>query len=119
MAKFVKTGIAFAIINVASITAWAEEIVVENVNLPGASLSQEVTYSTTRADYNEEMYNILTRMKQGDNSAFVNSPNPWKRVETTATIGVEFKGVGVSSGKKNIRQISASEEALYRFENDN
>lgn len=96
--------------------ARAEEIVVENIDLPGASLNQEVTYSTTRNDYNIKRDAILTRLKAGDASAFVNEPNPWKRVETTATIGVALKGVGTSSGRKNTRQISASEEALYLFD---
>lgn len=96
--------------------AVAEETVVESVNLPGASLTQEVTYSTTRDDYNKTRDDIPARMKKDDNSAFVNKPDPWKHVETTATVGIEFKGFGTSSGKKNIRQISASEEALYLFE---
>ncbi|MGO6943429.1 hypothetical protein [Rhizobium johnstonii] len=97
-------------------TTNAEEIVVDSVDLPGASLTQEVTYSTTKADYNQTRDDILSRMKSGDKSAFVNNPSPWKRVETTATIGVAYKGVGASTGKKHLRQISASEEALFLFE---
>ncbi|WP_451982625.1 hypothetical protein [Azospirillum endophyticum] len=109
--------IAAALLLFSMAQAHAEETIVENVDLPGASLHQEVTYSTTRSDYNDKRDSILKRLKKGDSSAFVNDPNPWKRVETTATIGIAFKGVGTSSGKKNIRQISASEEALYLFEN--
>ena len=94
----------------------AEEIVVESIDLPGASMNQEVTYSSSRADYNANRDSILERMKAGDPGAFVNNPDPWKRDDTTATIGFAYKGIGSSSGRKNIRQISASEEALYLFE---
>lgn len=103
---------------VSMIHAHAEETTVDQVDLPGASLHQEVTYSSTRKDYNDTRDAILKRMKAGDKSAFVNNPEPWKLVETTATIGVAYKGVGSSSGKKNIRKVSASEEALYLFNKD-
>lgn len=109
-------SLAAVILLFSMIHANAEEIVVERVDLPGASLNQEVTYSTTRNDYDAKRDSILKRLKAGDASAFVNEPDPWKRVETTATIGIAFKGMGTSSGRKNIRQISASEEALYLFE---
>lgn len=113
MHKFSATVLLFVFM----MQAHAAETIVDNVDLPGASLNQEVTYSTTRNDYNKTRDAILKRMKAGDASAFVNEPSPWKRVETTATIGVAFKSIGTSSGRKNIRQISASEEALYLFEN--
>jgi hypothetical protein len=97
--------------------ALGEETLVSSVDLPGASLSQEITYSTSKADYDETRDRILARLQAGDRDALVNPRNgPWMRVETTATIGFEYKGVGSSQGRKNLRQISAAEEALYRYE---
>jgi hypothetical protein len=95
----------------------AEEIVVTSVDLPGASLSQEVTYSPSKAAYEEARDSVLKRLKEGDKTAFVNpQTGPWMRVETTATIGFEYKGFGSGEGRKHLRQISAAEEALYKFE---
>jgi hypothetical protein len=101
-------------------TMSAQQTFVESVHLPGASLDQEVTYYPTKDEYLKTRDAILTRLKSGDKTAFVNDKNgPWKRVETTAKIGVEVKGVGVSQGRKNLRQISAAEDALYEFERPN
>ena len=101
-------GISFAL---------ADETRVESVNLPGASLSQEVTYHPSKNEYEHVRIDTLERLKAGDSTALVNPRNgPWKRVETTATIGFEYKGVGTSSGRKLLRQISAAEEALFEFD---
>jgi hypothetical protein len=79
-------------------------------------MDQEVTYSTSQADYESTRDAILKRMKNGDQTAFVNPSNgPWMRVETTAKIGIELKGIGVSQGRKNLRQITAAEEALFLY----
>ncbi len=103
-----------------TVNAYCEEIVVRSVNLPGASMQQEVTYSTNMSDYESTRDNILSRLKKGDPSARVNpSDGPWMRVETTAVIGFEYKGIGSSSGRKRMRQVSAAEEALYLFEHQN
>ncbi|WP_298280507.1 hypothetical protein [uncultured Bradyrhizobium sp.] len=95
----------------------AQQTYVESVNLPGASLEQEVTYYPSKGEYERARDGILVRLKAGDKTAFVNDKNgPWMRVETTAKLGFELKGVGVSQGRKNLRQVSAAEEALYQFE---
>lgn len=97
--------------------ALAEETIVSTVDLPGASLEQEITYSTSRADYESARDKTLERMKNADNTAFVNPKDgPWMRVETTAEIGLSIKGVGTSEGRKYLRQISAAEEALFLYE---
>ncbi|MBB3399715.1 hypothetical protein FHT71_006438 [Rhizobium sp. BK060] len=66
--RVVVLGLTFLLL---PLVASGEETVVESVNLPGASLSQEVTYSTTRGDYNDVRDSVLDRMKKGDKSAFV------------------------------------------------
>ncbi|MBY5453932.1 hypothetical protein HFO91_30605 [Rhizobium leguminosarum] len=97
-------------------TARADEKVVTAVNLPGASLDQEVTYHPSKAEYEAARDEVLKRLKAGDNTAFVNpADGPWMIVETTATIGLEYKGVGASQGRKHLRQVSAAEDALYLF----
>ena len=79
-------------------------------------MDQEVTYSTSQSDYESNRDALLKRMKSGDQTAFVNpSGGPWMRVETTAKIGIEVKGVGASQGRKHLRQITAAEEALYLY----
>ena len=81
----------------------AEEVVVSSVDLPGASMEQEITYSTTKADYTAARDDRFERLKNGDPSAFVNSSEgPWMRVETTAKIGFAYKGIGTSEGRKNL-----------------
>lgn len=100
-----------------NVTARSEETIVESINLPGASMEQEVTYSTTKLEYEAARDDRLKRLREGDETAFVNPrEGPWMRVETTAKIGFEYQGVGAASGRKNVRQISAAEEALYRFQ---
>ena len=95
----------------------AQEIYIEKVLLPGAGLDQEVTYYPTKADYEAARADILERLNKGDQTAMVNpTEGPWRRVETTATIGFSYKGVGTSSGRKYLRQMTAAEEALYLFE---
>jgi hypothetical protein len=80
-------------------------------------MEQEVTYSPSKAEYENTRDQTLIRLRAGDNSAMVNPRNgPWMRVETTAKIGFELKGVGLAEGRKNLRQISAAEEALFRFQ---
>lgn len=98
--------------------ALADETFVGSVNLPGASLDQEITYHPSKAEYERVRDEVLARLKNKDPSARVNpADGPWMRVETTAKIGLEYKGVGSSTGRKNLRQISAAEEALFKFEN--
>jgi hypothetical protein len=98
-------------------SAQAEQTVVRSIALPGASMDQEVTYSTSQADYESTKNSILKRLQNGDKTAFVNpSDGPWMRVETTAKIGLEIKGIGVAQGRKNLRQITAAEEALFLYE---
>ena len=95
----------------------AEEIVVRRGTLPGALMIQEIAYSSTEADYNGVRDEILARMKLGDLSAFQNPEGvPTKRVKTTATIGIIYKGVGAGEGKVHLRLITAAEEALYKYE---
>lgn len=97
--------------------AFADEILVESVNLPGASMDQDVTYHPSKSEYERARDDVLSRLKQGDATARVNpADGPWMRVETTAKIGIEYKGAGSTSGRKHVRQISAAEEALYTFE---
>jgi hypothetical protein len=104
----------------AVVVCLAEETIVSSVDLPGASMDQEVTYSPTKAEYERVRDETLARLRAGDNSAMVNPHNgPWMRVETTAKIGFEFKGIGVAQGRKHLRQISAAEEALYKYQNKN
>ena len=101
----------------ASSLVFAAETVVRSVNLPGASMDQEVTYHPTMSEYVRARDDILERLKNGDASAMRNpTDGPWMRVETTAKIGFAYKGVGTSSGRKNYRQITAAEDALYRFQ---
>ncbi|MGM4960898.1 hypothetical protein ACT4MK_36905 [Bradyrhizobium barranii] len=98
-------------------SAMADEVIMRSLDLPGASMEQEITYSPTRIEYERVRDDTLTRLKQGDKTAMVNPGNgPWMRVETTAKIGFAYKGIGVSEGRKHLRQISAAEEALYRYE---
>lgn len=96
--------------------AAAEETIVKHGSLPFATLSQEITYSTTQKDYLAHRDKVLEELKKGNYSAAQNTADaPWMRVETTATVGLEFKGVGTADGKKLIRQVSASEEAWVLF----
>lgn len=95
----------------------AEETVIASLSLPFASMEQEVTYSTSKADYDKVRDDTLARMKEGDASAFVNpSDGPWLRAETVAKIGIEVSGMGGAVGKKNVRQVTAAEAALYLYE---
>lgn len=110
------TALAFAI-GALSDVVLADEVIVRSLNLPGTSLEQEVTYHPTRADYERVRDATLQRLRAGDPTASVNPVDgPWLRAETTARIGIEIRGVGVSEGRINYRQISAAEEALYILE---
>jgi hypothetical protein len=91
--------------------------VTRSLGMPFASIEQEVTYSTSEEDYNRVRDETLKRMKEGDASAFVNpTDGPWLRGETTVKIGIEWNGIGTTTGKKNLRQVAAAEEALYLYE---
>ena len=117
--KFTSLVASLVVIASGVLSAHADETLVSSVDLPGASLSQEVTYSPTKAEYDRVRDETLARLKKGDLSARVNPTNgPWMRVETTAKIGFSVKGVGVSNGTKTLRQITAAEEALFRLENN-
>jgi hypothetical protein len=97
--------------------ASADETLVESINLPGASVDQNVTYHPSKTEYEQARDGVLTRLRQGDATARVNpADGPWMRVVTTAKIGFEYRGVGSASGRKHVRQISSAEEALYIFE---
>lgn len=105
--------------------AGAEEIVKERRTLPGASLEQEVRYSTSRADYNEVRDAWLARLRKGDASALQNPVDgPWKEVTTTAMIGIEIPipgvggGAGAASGRETLRRVTAAEEALFIYERE-
>lgn len=83
-------------------------------------MEQEIIYSTTEKDYNNYRDEILARLRDGDQSAMVNPiDGPTKIVQTTAKIGFEIKGVGTSEGRKHLRRITAAEEALFLYQNDN
>jgi hypothetical protein len=102
-----------------AVPALADEVVIQSVDLPGASLAQEVTYHPSKAAYIKARDEQLKRLKDGVASAMVNpSDGPWMIVETTAKIGIEFKGMGVSQGRKHLRRVTAAEEALYRYEKE-
>jgi hypothetical protein len=110
-------GLAVAVTLIFVPAANAAETVMDRISLPGASLEQEVTYHPSKREYVSTRNALLERMKRGDQSAFVNSrTGPWMVVSTTAMIGIEFRGVGASSGRKHLRQISAAEEALYIYD---
>jgi hypothetical protein len=95
----------------------ADETLVRSLDLPGASMEQEVTYAPSKAEYERVRDDTLARLQAGDKTAMVNPSNgPWMRVETTAKIGFEIKGVGMAEGRKHLRQISAAEEALFRYQ---
>jgi hypothetical protein len=97
--------------------ALADETFTGGVNLPGASMSQDVTYHPSRSEYLSVRNKTFDLLKAKKSSANVNpADGPWMLVETTATIGLEYHGVGVSSGRKHVRKVSAAEEALYMLE---
>jgi hypothetical protein len=94
--------------------ALADETLKSAIHLPGASVDQEVTYHPSKSEYESVRTRTLDRLKAKDPSARVNPSNgPWMLVETTAMIGIEYHGVGVSNGRKHVRKVSAAEEALY------
>jgi hypothetical protein len=98
----------------------ADETIVRSITLPGAGLEQSITYHPSIAEYDRVRDETLSRLKKGDSSARINAiDGPWMQAETTAKIGLELKGVGATTGRKYLRQITAAEEALYLFENSN
>jgi hypothetical protein len=105
------------ILTLTCVASFAEETLITSIDLPGASVSQQVTYNPSKAIYVSERDTVLRKLREGDNSARVNPVNgAWMRAETTATIGISYQGVGVAQGRVNVRQITAAEEALYRFQ---
>jgi hypothetical protein len=95
----------------------ADETYVMSYELPGASMEQEITFHPSKDTYLHARDDILKRLKASDNTAMSNPKDgPWVLVETTAKIGLSYKGVGASSGRKNLRQISAADEALFLFD---
>jgi hypothetical protein len=97
----------------------AEEIVVRKGWLPFgiAGIEQELTFHPSEREYNLVRDQTIAKLKNGE--AVVNfADGPWVRIETTATVGFEIEGLGSSSGATSIRQITAVEDALYRFEAD-
>jgi hypothetical protein len=98
-------------------TASADETIVRAATLPFASAEQEVTYHPSLREYERARDETLAKLRRGDASSYVNPKDgPWMLVQTTVEIGIEIKGIGSSEGRKNVRQISAAEEALYVFE---
>lgn len=117
MSKLIIMGLVIGIMCTSNYLVHSEEIVVTRTWLPGAAVEQEIRFSTTKKDYETTRDDILKRMKAGDQSAFVNpADGPWMQVETTATIGMEVKGIGTAEGRKHLRQVTASEEALFLYE---
>lgn len=106
-------------ITLVSADAYSQETIVTRIDLPGASAEQEVTYYPSKSKYISTRDDIFQRLKAKDASAMVNpADGPWMRAETTATIGFSYRGVGVAQGRTNVRQITAAEEALYKFEKE-
>lgn len=108
--------------------AQAEEVVNKRIGLPGASLEQKVIYHPSEAEYLRARDAHLEQLRQGNPEAMANPiEGPWMVAETTAMIGIEIDlgllglSVGTISameGRTNLRQISAAEDALYRYENE-
>jgi hypothetical protein len=97
----------------------AEEIIIRETELPFASMTQEIIYSTSQKQYDLERDFILKKLRERDFSVMQNpSGGSTKIVQTTAMIGISWKGVGTSEGRKHLRKITAAEEALFLFEND-
>lgn len=105
---------------------FSEEIVVESISLPGASLEQEIIYHPSKKTYIAACEARIAALQKKDPEAYVNPiDGPWMIAETTAMvgfeIGVDFKGLSVGSvksmsGRKHLRRVTAAEDALYRFE---
>ena len=99
--------------------SFAEEVVTRSHSLPGASLEQELTYSTSKADFEKTRDAFLKRMRAGDPSAMQNPEGvPQVTIKTTADVGVTYRGVGLSKGKMYTCTYTASEDALWIFEGE-
>ena len=95
----------------------AEEIVIGYGGLPGASIENEIYYSTSEDDYNDTLEEILDGLKDGDEDYLVNpADGPYRIVQTTAKVGISYRGVGFGKGRKHLRQVSAADEAFFKFE---
>lgn len=99
--------------------SFAEETVVRKAWLPFglADLEQTLIFHPDEATYNEERDEALRKLRAGE-TLFNPADGAWVQIETTATVGVEIKGVGSSSGTTTYRQIGATEDALFRFETE-
>jgi hypothetical protein len=97
----------------------ADETIVQTISLPGASLNQKLTYSPSKAQFIKARDERLERMKKNDFSAF-QSPmgDPTVTIETTATKGVAWRGVGLESGRTYSCTYTASDDALWMYEGE-
>lgn len=98
----------------------AQEVIVRKGWLPFglAGVEQTLTFHPSEEDYNSVRDETLKKLSAGE--PIVNlADGPWVQIETTATVGVEIEGIGSSSGRTSFRQITAIEDALYRFEESN
>ena len=92
------------------------ETTVREATLPGVSLKQKITYHPDRKGYEEARDERLSRMLQGDGSAFQSpSSEPYKVIRTEAGVGFGIRGFGVSKGSSITHTQTASSEALSEF----
>lgn len=99
--------------------AVAEDAIVRSVNLPGASLSQELTYSPSRSAFQKSRDERLKRMRGGDYSAFrTPADDPTVVVKTTATKDIRWRGVGLEAGRTYTCTYRAAEDALWMYEGE-
>lgn len=97
----------------------AEETVVRTISLPGATIEREITFHPTEAAYLQALDARLRDLRAGKPGAYLNpADGPWMILQTTAKIGIEWHGFGYSEGQKDVRRVTAAEEALYRFEHE-
>ena len=95
----------------------AGETTVDEVNLPGASVRQEKTYEPSKEAFDSAVKDKMEQLNSGDPGAMVNrADSPTVEIKTEFKTGLEFKGIGSSSGKIKTRTLSADEMALEKHE---
>lgn len=95
----------------------AEETTVDEFNLPGASMRQEKTYEPSKEAFESAVKERMEKLDSGDPGAMVNrGDSPKVEIKTEFKTGLEFKGIGSSSGKIETRTLSADEMALEKHE---
>lgn len=114
-----KASFVSTVIGLSGYAVSAEEVVVRKAWLPFglADLEQTLIFNPDEETYNSERDEALGKLRAGQS---LNNPieGAWVRIETTATVGIEIEGIGASSGHTTYRQITAAEDALFRFENE-